>query len=76
MTPGMISTYYPESNTKIERFYKSIKGDCLRIETPLPLADFQQIVARHLNTTSQCRCIAASVTSRPFPSWRLVSRSS
>jgi len=53
MTHVKTSPYYPQSNGKIERFHRTIKGDCIRVETPLSLEDAQRIVARyveHYNT--------------------------
>ena len=53
MTHVKTSPYYPQSNGKIERFHRTIKGDCLRTETPLTLDDAQRVVARyveHYNT--------------------------
>src|SRR5438309_5429318 len=53
MTHVRTSPYYPQSNGKIERFHRTIKGDCIRSETPLSLDDAQRIVARyveHYNT--------------------------
>jgi transposase InsO family protein len=53
MTHVKTSPYYPQSNGKIERFHRTLKGDCIRTETPLTLDDAQRIVARyveHYNT--------------------------
>ena len=45
MTHVKTSPYYPQSNGKIERWHKTLKGECIRIEVPLSLED-----ARHLVT--------------------------
>ena len=53
MTHVKTSPYYPQSNGKIERWHRTIKGDCIRTETPLSLEDARRIVARyveHYNT--------------------------
>jgi transposase InsO family protein len=47
------SPSYPRSNGKIERRHRTIKGDCIRTETPLSVEDARRIVARyveHYNT--------------------------
>jgi len=45
MTHVKTSPYYPQSNGKIERWHKTLKGDCIRIATPLSLDDARRIVA-------------------------------
>ena len=53
MTHVKTSPYYPQSNGKIERFHRTIKGDCLRTQTPLTLDDARRIVTtyvEHYNT--------------------------
>jgi hypothetical protein len=39
------SPYYPQSNGKKERWYKTLKGECIRVKTPLRLEDARRIVA-------------------------------
>lgn len=53
MTHVRTSPYYPQSNGKLERYHKTIKGDCIRVKTPLSLEDAQRCVAdfvRQYNT--------------------------
>jgi len=53
MTHVKTSPYYPQSNGKLERYHKTIKGDCIRVKTPLSLADAKRSVAdfvRRYNT--------------------------
>jgi len=44
MTHVRTSPYYPQSNGKMERWYKTLKGDCIRVKVPLSLHDAQRIV--------------------------------
>jgi putative transposase len=53
MTHVRTSPYYPQSNGKIERWHKSLKGECIRPGTPLSLDDARRLVGRyveHYNT--------------------------
>src|SRR4051812_45099487 len=45
MTHVKTSPYYPQSNGKSERWHRTLKGDCIRTQTPLSLEDAQRLVA-------------------------------
>jgi len=44
MTHVRISPGYPQSNGKLERWHKTLKGDCIRPKTPLSLEDARRVV--------------------------------
>jgi putative transposase len=44
MTQVRTSPYYPQSNGKIERWHKSLKGECIRPGAPLSLEDARRLV--------------------------------
>jgi transposase InsO family protein len=48
MTHVKTSVYYPQSNGKIERWHKTLKGDCIRIKVPLTLDDARRIVSDYV----------------------------
>jgi putative transposase len=53
MTHVRTSPYYPQSNGKLERFHKTIKGDAIRPASPASLDEARAVVARyveHYNT--------------------------
>jgi transposase InsO family protein len=53
MTHVRTSPFYPQSNGKLERWHKSLKGECIRPGTPLSLDDARRLVGRfveHYNT--------------------------
>lgn len=53
MTHVKTSPYYPQSNGKIERWHKTLKGESIRISVPLSLDDARRIVSdytTHYNT--------------------------
>ena len=43
MTHVRTSPHYPQSNGKIERWHKSLKGECIRPGTPLSLEDARRL---------------------------------
>ena len=55
MTHVRTSSYYPQSNGKLERFHGSIKGECLRPGTPISLEDAVRIVGRYVEHYNQIR---------------------
>ena len=48
MTHVRCSPYYPQSNGKLERWHKSLKGECIRPGTPLNLADARRLVSDYV----------------------------
>lgn len=61
MTHVRTSFYYPQSNGKMERWYQTLKGDCIRVQTPLSLDDARRLIAdfvTHYNTVRLHSAIA------------------
>ena len=61
MTHVRTSPYYPQSNGKMERWFKTLKGECIRVKTPLSLEDARRLVAEfvtHYNTVRLHSAIA------------------
>jgi putative transposase len=48
MTHVKTSPYYPQSNGKIERWHKTLKGDCIRVKVPLSLEEARRSVAEYV----------------------------
>lgn len=46
MTHVKTSPYYPQSNGKLERYHKTIKSTCIRVQTPLTLEDARRVIGR------------------------------
>jgi transposase InsO family protein len=69
MTHVKTSAYYPQSNGKIERFHRTLKGDCLRIETPLTLDDARRVVARYIDHYNKVRLHSAMGYVTPQAKW-------
>jgi putative transposase len=59
MTHVRTSPYYPQSNGKLERFHKTIKGECIRPNTPLSLADARRLVAEYIEHYNTVRLHSA-----------------
>jgi len=59
MTHVRTSPCYPQSNGKLERWYKTLKQDCIRTQTPLSLADARRVVARFVKEYNEVRLHSA-----------------
>ena len=59
MTHVKTSPYYPQSNGKIERWHKTLKGDCIRVKVPLSLDDVRRIVSDYVTHYNAVRLHSA-----------------
>lgn len=59
MTHVKTSPYYPQSNGKLERFHKTIKGECIRVKVPLSLEEARRIVADYVEYYNNVRLHSA-----------------
>jgi transposase InsO family protein len=59
MTHVKTSPYYPQSNGKIERFHKTIKGECIRVLVPLSMDDARRIVTEYVSHYNTVRLHSA-----------------
>jgi putative transposase len=59
MTHVRTSPYYPQSNGKIERWHKTLKGECIRVKTPLGLEDARRIVDEYVAYYNEVRLHSA-----------------
>lgn len=59
MTHVKTSPYYPQSNGKVERFHKTIKGECIRQKTPLSVDDARRLVAEYIEYYNTVRLHSA-----------------
>ena len=59
MTHVRTSPYYPQSNGKLERFHKTVKGECIRVKVPLSLDDARRIVTDYVAHYNQVRLHSA-----------------
>lgn len=55
MTHVRTSPYYPRSNGKIERWHRSLKGECIRPGTPLSLEDARRLVEGYVRHYKEIR---------------------
>lgn len=59
MTHARISPGYPQSNGKKERWYETLKSECIRPNTPLSLEDARRLVARFVEHYNHLRLHSA-----------------
>ena len=59
MTHVRTSPYYPQSNGKIERWHKTLKGECIRVKTPLNLKDSRRLTAEFVTHYNEIRLHSA-----------------
>jgi putative transposase len=59
MTHVKTSPYYPQSNGKLERWHKTLKGDCIRLQVPLSLDDARRLVNDFVTHYNQVRLHSA-----------------
>jgi putative transposase len=59
MTHVKTSPYYPQSNGKIERWHKTLKGDCIRVKVPLSLDEARATVADYVSHYNNTRLHSA-----------------
>ena len=60
MTHVRTSPFYPQSNGKIERWHKSLKGECIRPGTPLTLDDARRLVSGYVEHYNNVRLNSAT----------------
>ena len=59
MTHVRTAPYYPQSNGKIERWHKSLKGECIRPGTPLTPQDARRLIEEYVNHYNTVRLHSA-----------------
>ena len=71
MTHVRTSPYYPQSNGKIQRWHKSLKGECIRPGTPLTPEDARRLIQEYVDHFNGVRLHRApSATSRQRTCWQ------
>lgn len=53
------SPHYPQSNGKLERYHRTIKGDCIRVKSPLSLSDAKRLVTEFVEHYNNVRLHSA-----------------
>ena len=59
MTHVKTSPYYPQSNGKLERWHKTLKGESIRVNVPLSLDDARRVVADYTTHYNEARLHSA-----------------
>jgi putative transposase len=59
MTHVKTSPYYPQSNGKIERYHRTIKGDCIRVTTMWAIDDARKAVIDYVKHYNEVRLHSA-----------------
>ena len=59
MTHVKTSPYYPQSNGKIERYHRTIKGDCIRVKTIESIDDARRVVDKYVQHYNEVRLHSA-----------------
>jgi transposase InsO family protein len=59
LTHVQTSPHYPQSNGKVERWHRTLKGECIRVQTPLSLEDARRIVADFVDHYNDVRLHSA-----------------
>jgi len=60
MTHVRTAPFYPQSNGKIERWHKSLKGECIRPGTPLSLDVARRLVSGYVDHYNNVRLNSAT----------------
>jgi len=60
LTHVRTSPFDPQSNGKIERWHRSLKGECIRPGTPLSLDDAQRLVTEYVDHYNNIRLNSAT----------------
>ena len=59
MTHVRTSPYYPQSNGKLERWHKTLKGECVQPGSPLSLQQARELVEKYIHHYNENRLHSA-----------------